>query len=64
MKGLGYGAGYLYPHDYEGAVAEQEYLPEALRDRRYYEPTDRGREREIAERLQNWRTRPPKPPLR
>jgi putative ATPase len=64
MKGLGYGAGYLYPHDYEGAVTEQEYLPEPLRERRYYEPTERGREREIAERLRNWRTRPPKPPLR
>jgi putative ATPase len=64
MKGLGYGAGYLYPHDYEGAVAEQDYLPEALRERRYYTPTDRGREREIAERLRNWRTRSPKTPPR
>src|SRR5437870_925715 len=48
MKGLGYGAGYLYPHDYEGAVVEQDYLPDALAGRHYYEPTDRGREREIA----------------
>ena len=43
MKGLGYGAGYLYPHDYEEAVVEQDYLPERLRGRRYYEPSDRGR---------------------
>src|SRR5437016_6857990 len=57
MKGLGYGAGYLYPHDYEDAVVEQDYLPERLRDRRYYEPSDRGREREIGERLHAWRTR-------
>ena len=57
MKGLGYGAGYLYPHDYEGAVVEQDYLPDALAGRHYYEPTDRGREREIAERLRAWRAR-------
>jgi putative ATPase len=57
MKGLGYGAGYLYPHDYEGAVVEQDYLPEALAGRRYYEPSDHGREREIGERLAAWRAR-------
>ena len=57
MKGLGYGAGYLYPHDHEDAVVEQDYLPERLRDRRYYEPSDRGREREIGERLHAWRAR-------
>lgn len=38
MKGLGYGAGYKYAHDYDGAKVEQEHLPESLRGRRYYEP--------------------------
>src|SRR6266581_4183159 len=57
MKGLGYGAGYLYPHDYEDAVVEQDYLPERLRARLYYEPSDRGREHEIGERLRAWRAR-------
>src|SRR2546426_2108974 len=57
MKGLGYGAGYRYPHDYEGAVVEQDYLPEPLASRCYYEPTDRGREREIGERLRATRPR-------
>jgi putative ATPase len=57
MKSLGYGADYRYPHDYEGAIVEQEYLPEPLAGRRYYEPTDRGREREIGERLRAWRAR-------
>ena len=57
MKGLGYGAEYRYPHDYADAVVEQDYLPERLAGRRYYEPTDRGREREIAERLRGWRAR-------
>jgi putative ATPase len=67
MKGLGYGAGYRYPHDYEAATVEQQYLPDELAGREYYEPTDRGREREIGERLHAWRaTRPrgPKPPPR
>ncbi len=65
MKGLGYGAGYRYPHDYEAATVEQQYLPDELAGREYYEPTDRGREREIGERLRAWRaSRPggPKPP--
>ena len=65
MKGLGYGAGYLYPHDYEGAAVEQDYRPEEVADRRYYEPSDRGREREIRERLRTWGERRPrerKPP--
>ncbi len=55
MKGLGYGAGYQYPHEHEDAIVEQDHLPDALAGRRYYEPTDRGREREIAERLRAWR---------
>jgi putative ATPase len=38
MKGLGYGEGYKYAHDYKGARVEQEHLPESLRGRRYYEP--------------------------
>jgi putative ATPase len=66
MKGLGYGEGYRYPHDHEGGVVEQDYLPERLAGRRYYQPTDRGREREIGERLATWRTArtraPRKPP--
>jgi putative ATPase len=57
MKGLGYGAGYQYPHEYEDAVADQDHLPDRLAGRRYYEPTDRGRERDIAERLAAWRAR-------
>jgi len=55
MRGLGYGAGYEYPHDHADAVVAQDYLPERLRGQRYYEPTDRGHEREIAKRLEAWR---------
>jgi putative ATPase len=52
---LGHGKGYRYPHDYPGGWVEQDYLPEELRGRRYYEPTDRGAERAIGERLCRWR---------
>ena len=51
MKTHGIGVGYRYPHDYEGADVEQQYLPDLLRDRRYYTPSDQGMERLIGERL-------------
>jgi putative ATPase len=57
MKDLRYGEGYKYAHDYEGAHVEQEYLPESLRGRVYYRPTDRGLEAEIQKRLAAWRHR-------
>ena len=50
----GAGAGYRYPHDHPGGWVEQAYLPEALRDRTYYEPSDHGAEARLAER---WRER-------
>ena len=51
MKGLGYGKDYLYPHDFNDAVVAQEYLPERLKGRRYYRPTNRGREKILADRM-------------
>lgn len=53
MRELGYGADYRYPHNYEGAVTAQDYLPEQLRGQRYYEPSERGYEARIRE-LQEW----------
>ncbi len=55
MKGLGYGRGYQYAHDAEDARVDQEHLPEALRDRQYYQPTERGLEAELGRRLAEWR---------
>ena len=47
---LGHGVGYLYPHDHEHGLVRQQYAPDAVRDRRYYEPTTRGAEATFAER--------------
>ncbi|HEX8903641.1 MAG TPA: replication-associated recombination protein A, partial [Longimicrobiaceae bacterium] len=42
MKEWGYGEGYKYAHNYEGAVVDLQCLPDVIRDERFYEPTDRG----------------------
>ena len=47
----GYGKGYLYPHDFEAADVEQQYLPDELAGKVYYEPSDQGLEQQIGERL-------------
>lgn len=51
MRRMGYGRGYRYPHHFEGAFVKQAYLPEELKDRRYYEPSSRGFEEELRRRL-------------
>jgi putative ATPase len=60
-KDLGRGEGYLYAHDQPGGVAAQQHLPDALVERRFYEPTDRGREKAFGERLAELRRRLGKP---
>jgi putative ATPase len=52
MKGLGYGKGYQYAHDAEEKVADMQCLPDSLRDRIYYRPTNEGVEKRIRERLE------------
>ena len=59
MKELGYGKGYQYAHDYEGAVTDQQHLPDALRKRRYYVPSDRGQEKDIKRRMEEVRIQNP-----
>ncbi|MGO9066365.1 MAG: replication-associated recombination protein A [Myxococcaceae bacterium] len=56
MKSMGYGGGYQYPHDFEGHVVAEEYLPEALRGARFYRPGLEGREKELSERLKALQT--------
>jgi len=51
MKELGYGRGYKYAHNFEGAYVEQPHLPPELTGSRYYQPTERGYEKMIKERM-------------
>ncbi|HRY90835.1 MAG TPA: replication-associated recombination protein A [Candidatus Gracilibacteria bacterium] len=51
MKEWGYGKGYKYAHDFADAKVDQEHLPDQLKGRTYYEPTDRGLESKIKEKL-------------
>jgi putative ATPase len=55
MKSLDYGRGYQYAHDVEGRVADMECLPPSLAERQYYRPTDEGRERALARRMEETR---------
>ncbi len=54
MKDLGYGDGYIYPHEDRNAVVAQEYFPEKIAGSRYYKPVERGFEREMIKRLDYW----------
>jgi putative ATPase len=55
MKELDYGKGYLYAHDEEGKVADMDCLPDSLKGRSYYHPTQEGRERLLAQRMEEIR---------
>jgi putative ATPase len=58
MKDLGYGKGYRYAHDEEGAYAAGErYLPEGMAAVQWYRPTDRGLEAKIREKLEHLKSR-------
>jgi putative ATPase len=52
MKGLGYGRGYQYAHDSENKITDMQCLPDNLRDRTYYHPTNEGIEKRIRERME------------
>lgn len=52
MKEMDYGKGYIYAHDTEEKMAKMECLPKALSGRRYYYPTDQGKEKEVKDRLE------------
>ena len=54
MKQLGYGAGYAYDHDAGDGFSGADYFPDGLARQEYYQPRDRGFEREIARRLAHW----------
>jgi len=55
MKELDYGKGYRYAHDEEGRVAEMDCLPDSLKGRSYFKPTQEGREKVLAQRMEEIR---------
>jgi putative ATPase len=55
MKELDYGKGYIYAHDEEGRVADMDCLPDSLKGRSYYKPTQEGREKLLAQRMEEIR---------
>jgi putative ATPase len=57
MKGLGYGQGYQYAHDLESKIADMQCLPDNLRNRTYYHPTNEGVEKRIRERMEEIKRR-------
>ncbi|CUU01895.1 putative ATPase [Candidatus Thermokryptus mobilis] len=58
MEELGYGRDYKYSHDFPGHFVEQQFLPDELRDKIYYKPTELGREKILKERLESlWQKR-------
>ncbi|APV44592.1 putative ATPase [Dehalogenimonas formicexedens] len=54
MKDLGYGKGYKYAHDFPGGFVKQQNLPDSLKNKRFYFPTEIGQEKVISTRLKNW----------
>lgn len=54
MEELGYGKDYRYAHNFPGHVVDQEHLPEELKGRKYYSPSDSGYEKTIKERIEGW----------
>jgi putative ATPase len=55
MKELDYGKDYRYAHDEEGRVADMDCLPDSLKGRSYYQPTQEGREKQLAQRMEEIR---------
>ena len=49
MSELGYGKDYMYAHDYEGHITAMQCLPDSLKDRHYYNPSDQGLEKRVKE---------------
>lgn len=54
MKDLNYGQDYKYPHDYPGNFVEQPYLPDELKEKKFYQPQQNAQEVKILERLKVW----------
>ena len=54
MKELDYGKGYKYAHEFEGHFVRQQNLPDSLKGRQFYEPSEQGFEKQVLARLKGW----------
>ena len=54
MKDLGYGRGYAYDHDQDDVFSGQNYFPDEMPRQNFYQPTERGFEKRLSERLSEW----------
>ena len=54
MGKMGYGKGYKYAHNYPGHVVKQQYLPDSLKGKQYYSPSDQGYEQQVTDQLRAW----------
>ena len=61
MKDTGYGKDYKYAHDHPGHFVEQQHLPDALKDKQFYTPSDQGYEKQVIARLKSWWQKKEKP---
>jgi len=61
MQEMGYGEGYKYAHDYPEHFVEQQNLPDASQDRKFYNPSNQGYEKQVTDRLKGWSQKKGKP---
>jgi putative ATPase len=54
MKQLGYGVAYKYPHSFPGNFTEQQYLPDSIKNTRFWQPGNNQQETSLLERLKKW----------
>jgi putative ATPase len=54
MEDLGYGKGYKYAHNFPDHIVDQDHMPEELKGKRYYSPSESGYEKAIKERIKDW----------
>jgi putative ATPase len=54
MKQIGYGAGYAYDHDEDEAFSGANYFPDEMQRQAFYQPSDRGAEAAVRERMERW----------
>jgi putative ATPase len=54
MGKMGYGKGYKYAHNYPGHIVKQQYLPNSLKNKHYYNPSDQGYEQQVTDQLRAW----------